>query len=99
MLLITRRIGEGLVINGTITVQVLAVQGGRVKLGVEYPAGNSVFRQELFTKIRAENQAATLPIQPDATTADTMRQLTGQAVPQPAQKPASKPAPKPLGKA
>jgi carbon storage regulator len=78
MLLITRRIGEGLVINGTITVQVLAVQGGRVKLGVEYPAGNSVFRQELFTKIRAENQAATVPTAPDADTTATLRQLTGQ---------------------
>lgn len=95
MLLITRRIGEGLVINGTITVQVLAVQGGRVKLGVEYPAGNSVFRQELFTKIRAENQAATVPTQPDAATADAMRQLTGQAAP----KPTPQPAPKPVGKA
>ncbi len=61
MLLLTRRIGEGLVINGTITVQVLAVQGGRVKLGVEYPAGNTVFRQEVFAKIQAENQAAALP--------------------------------------
>ena len=83
MLLITRRIGEGLVINGTITVQVLAVQGGRVKLGVEYPAGNSVFRQELFTKIRAENQAATVPTQPDDETAATMRQLTAQTGPKP----------------
>jgi carbon storage regulator len=58
MLLITRREGEAIVINGTIEVKVLEIRGGRVKLGFEYPAGNSVFRQELFAKIQAENQAA-----------------------------------------
>lgn len=61
MLLITRREGEAIVINGTIEVKVLEIRGGRVKLGFEYPEGNSVFRQELFAKIRDENQAAALP--------------------------------------
>lgn len=58
MLLITRREGEALVINGSIEVRILEIRGGRVKLGIEYPAGNTVFRQELFAKIQAENQAA-----------------------------------------
>ena len=61
MLLITRREGEAIVINGSIEVKVLEIRGGRVKLGFEYPVGNSVFRQELFAKIQAENQAAALP--------------------------------------
>lgn len=60
MLLITRRTGEAIVINGSIEVKVLEVKGGRVKLGFEYPAGSSVFRQELFAKIQAENKAAAL---------------------------------------
>jgi carbon storage regulator len=60
MLLITRRTGEAIVINGTIEVKVLEVKGGRVKLGFEYPVGSSVFRQELFEKIQAENKAAAL---------------------------------------
>jgi carbon storage regulator len=60
MLLITRREGEGIVINGSIEVKVLEIRGGRVKLGFEYPSGNSVFRQELFAKIQAENLAAAL---------------------------------------
>lgn len=60
MLLITRREGEGIVINGSIEVKVLEIRGGRVKLGFEYPSGNSVFRQELFAKIQAENVAAAL---------------------------------------
>lgn len=60
MLLITRRSGEAIVINGTIEVKVLEVKSGRVKLGFEYPQGSSVFRQELFAKIQEENKAAAL---------------------------------------
>lgn len=63
MLLITRRTGEAIVINGTIEVKVLEVSGGRVKLGFEYPPGSSVFRQELFAKIQEENKAAALSSQ------------------------------------
>jgi carbon storage regulator len=58
MLLITRRETEAIVINGSITVKVLEVRGGRVKLGFEFPAGSTVYRQELFAKIQAENVAA-----------------------------------------
>ena len=61
MLLITRRENEAIVINGSITVKVLEVRGGRVKLGFEFPAGSTVFREELFAKIQAENLAAALP--------------------------------------
>jgi carbon storage regulator len=66
MLLITRRSGEAIVINGTIEVKVLEVKSGRVKLGFEYPPGSSVFRQELFMKIQEENQAAALTKTADA---------------------------------
>ena len=72
MLLITRRTGEAIVINGTIEVKVLEVTGGRVKLGFEYPAGSSVFRQELFAKIQAENQAAALSSPPETGTPDAI---------------------------
>ncbi len=63
MLLITRRENEAIVVNGTIEVRVLEIRGGRVKLGFEYPPGNTVFRQELFEKIQAENQAAAANLQ------------------------------------
>jgi carbon storage regulator len=65
MLLITRRSGEAIVINGTIEVKVLEVKSGRVKLGFEYPTGSSVFRQELFAKIQEENKAAAMSPSPD----------------------------------
>lgn len=60
MLLITRRPGEAIVINGEIAVKVVDIRGGRVKLGFEFPEGNTVYREELFTKIQAENKAAAL---------------------------------------
>lgn len=58
MLLITRREAEAIVINGQIHVKIMEIKGGRVKLGFEFPAGNTVYREELFTKIQAENRAA-----------------------------------------
>jgi len=66
MLLITRRTGEGIVINGAIEVKILDVRGGRVKLGFEYPLGNTVYRQEVFAKIQDENRAAAQVLGPDA---------------------------------
>lgn len=58
MLLITRRTNESIVINDTIEVTVVEVRGGRVKLGFEFPEGNTVYRKELFLKIQEENQTA-----------------------------------------
>ncbi|MBI1363568.1 MAG: carbon storage regulator CsrA [Proteobacteria bacterium] len=58
MLLITRRVSESIIINGTIEVKIIDIKGGRVKLGFEYPEGNSVYREELYKKIQDENQNA-----------------------------------------
>lgn len=58
MLLITRRTDESIIINGTIEVKVVDVKGGRVKLGFEYPEGNTIYRQELYDKIMSENRQA-----------------------------------------
>jgi carbon storage regulator len=58
MLLITRRQNEAIIINGAIELQVVEIKGGRVKLGVTYPKGNTVHRKELFVKIQEENQQA-----------------------------------------
>lgn len=60
MLLITRREQEAIVINGQIHVKIMEIKGGRVKLGFEFPAGNTVYREELFAKIQEENRAAAL---------------------------------------
>ncbi len=64
MLLITRRTGESIIVNGAIEIKVVEVKGGRVKLGFEYPEGNTVYRQELFVKIQEENRAAATVVDP-----------------------------------
>ena len=58
MLLITRRTSESVIINGCIEVKIIDIRSNRVKLGFEFPAGNTVYRQELYAKIQEENQSA-----------------------------------------
>ncbi len=58
MLLIARRESESVIINGSIEVKVIEIKGSRVKLGFEYPSGNTVYREEIFKKIQEENREA-----------------------------------------
>jgi len=53
MLVLTRRLGETIVIDGGITVTVLEIKGSRVRLGVKAPEDVTVDRQEVY-KRRAE---------------------------------------------
>jgi len=50
MLVLSRRIGETIVINGDIQVKVLSVQGNKVRLGVVAPESVSVDRQEVHER-------------------------------------------------
>jgi carbon storage regulator len=49
MLVLTRKPGEKLIIGNGITVTLVAVRGGRVRLGIEAPGDVSVLRSELLT--------------------------------------------------
>lgn len=53
-LILTRRIGESLVIGDNVTVRVLSVKGNQVRLGVEAPREVPVYREEIAERIRAE---------------------------------------------
>lgn len=53
MLILTRRIGETIRINDNITVTVLSIQDGQVKLGVEAPKHIEVHREEVHQRIQA----------------------------------------------
>jgi carbon storage regulator CsrA len=58
MLILTRRVGETLVIgeNGEITVTVLGVKGNQVRIGVNAPKNVSVHREEIYDRIQAEKE-------------------------------------------
>ena len=58
MLILNRQCGEAIVISGEITVRVLAIDGDRVKLGIEAPPDIPVLREELFEGVTGENRRA-----------------------------------------
>lgn len=55
MLILTRRIGETLMIGDEVTVTVLGVKGNQVRIGVTAPQDVSVHRQEVYEKIQKES--------------------------------------------
>jgi carbon storage regulator len=52
MLILSRKSSECIVIDGGITVQVIEIQGNRVRLGIEAPKEISILRSELSANIR-----------------------------------------------
>jgi carbon storage regulator len=50
MLVLTRKQGEAIVINGEIQVSVVAIQGGKVRIGIEAPDWMTVDRQEIHER-------------------------------------------------
>ena len=57
MLILTRRVGETVVIGDNVTVTVLGVKGNQVRLGVNAPREVAVHREEIFERIKREQAA------------------------------------------
>lgn len=55
MLVLTRKVGERILIGDTIIVQVIEFNRGSVKLGIEAPETVSIFRYEVYERIQEEN--------------------------------------------
>jgi carbon storage regulator len=58
MLILTRRMGETLMIGEDVTVTVLGVKGNQVRLGVNAPRNVAVHREEIFARIKTEGEDA-----------------------------------------
>ncbi|OAI09882.1 carbon storage regulator [Methylomonas lenta] len=54
MLILTRRVGETLMIGDEVTVTVLGVKGNQVRIGVNAPKDVSVHREEIYERIKKE---------------------------------------------
>ena len=65
MLILTRRVGESVVIDNNIVVTVVEVRGDSVRIGIDAPRSVDVHREEVYRELQQANQQAASP-EPDA---------------------------------
>ncbi|KPK57864.1 MAG: carbon storage regulator CsrA [Gammaproteobacteria bacterium] len=63
MLILTRRVGESVVIGDDVSVTILGVKGNQVRIGVTAPMDVSVHRQEIYERIKKEEAGEPAPEQ------------------------------------
>ncbi len=56
MLILTRRVGETVMIGNDVTVTVLGVKGNQVRIGINAPKSVAVHREEIYERIKREQQ-------------------------------------------
>ncbi|MEZ5456439.1 MAG: carbon storage regulator CsrA [Lysobacteraceae bacterium] len=68
MLILTRRVGETLMIGDQITVTVLGVKGNQVRIGIGAPKDVSVHREEIYQRIRSDDSGSAPADTPESKT-------------------------------
>ena len=58
MLVLTRKLGEGIVIGDDVTITIVEMKGGNVRIGIDAPKEKKIYRQEIFDRIVEENRDA-----------------------------------------
>jgi carbon storage regulator len=58
MLILTRKLGESIIVGENIQISIIDINKKNIKLGVNAPKSIAVFREEVFVKIREENKVA-----------------------------------------
>ncbi|GGD92211.1 carbon storage regulator CsrA [Paenibacillus nasutitermitis] len=61
MLVLSRKKGESVIIDGQIEVTVLGVEGDTIRLGIAAPKDIDIFRKEVFLSIQESNREAAAP--------------------------------------
>ncbi|KAA3659032.1 MAG: carbon storage regulator [Calditrichaeota bacterium] len=79
MLVLTRRLGETIVIGDDITIKIVDIHGKQIRIGIEAPKEISVYRGEIYDRIMHENKAAAEAANSqNQTVTDNMRELLKQ---------------------
>jgi len=58
MLVLTRKVGESIAIGDQITIKVLEVKGGNIRVGIEAPSDFRIYREEIYVKVKEQNRLA-----------------------------------------
>ena len=58
MLILTRRVGETIMVGDEVTVNVLSIRGNQVRIGINAPREIEVHREEIYERIKAEKGEA-----------------------------------------
>jgi carbon storage regulator len=58
MLVLTRKLGQNIVIGSDISIKILQIDNNKVQIGVQAPTSVSIYRQELFDKVKKQNFAS-----------------------------------------
>ena len=70
MLILTRRVGETVMIGNEVTVTVLGVKGNQVRVGVNAPKDVAVHREEIYERIKREGEQESRSASPVAKIVD-----------------------------
>lgn len=55
MLVLTRKTGDGIKIKDDITIRIIEIKGGSVRIGIDAPRETKIYREEVYDHIRKEN--------------------------------------------
>ncbi len=58
MLVLTRKLGENIIIDDEISIRVVSIDSNKVQLGIQAPENVIIYRQELVDRIKSQNQSS-----------------------------------------
>ncbi|MEA3466141.1 MAG: carbon storage regulator CsrA [Thermodesulfobacteriota bacterium] len=59
MLVLTRKVGEGIIIGDDVKLTIIEIKGGSIRIGIDAPRDKKIHRQEVYDRILEQNRAAT----------------------------------------